>query len=53
MPEDARGRYEHARHRFIFGFAYLLAPRIHEMTNATMDDFRVSEGARVFHGVIK
>lgn len=53
VPEDARGRYEHARHRFIFGFAYLLAPRIHEMANATMADFRVSEGRWWWHVIGK
>ncbi|UXZ55588.1 site-specific integrase [Halomonas sp. 7T] len=41
---NERTRYEHARRRFIFGFAYLLAPRISEMSNAQMGDFQQSEG---------
>ena len=36
--EGSRARFEHARRRFTFGFAYLLAPRISEM-------FSVAKGA--------
>lgn len=39
-----RRRYEHARRRFIFGFGYLLAPRISEMSAALMGDFARREG---------
>ncbi|MCZ0926386.1 site-specific integrase [Halomonas janggokensis] len=39
-----RDRYEMARRRFIFGFAYLLAPRVSEMADARMGDFHQSEG---------
>ncbi|WP_083004287.1 tyrosine-type recombinase/integrase [Halomonas sp. GT] len=39
-----RKAYEQARRRFIFSFAYLLAPRISEMADARMDDFQESEG---------
>ncbi|WP_438455454.1 tyrosine-type recombinase/integrase [Vreelandella venusta] len=39
-----REAYEQARRRFVFSFAYLLAPRISEMANARMDDFQESEG---------
>lgn len=41
---DERYAYESARRRFIFGFAYLLAPRISEMASAKMDDFHEQEG---------
>lgn len=46
-PEEEaspRHRYERARRRFIFGFAYLLAPRIAEMSAAHMGDFQRREG---------
>jgi len=39
-----RVRFEWARRRFVFGFAYLLAPRIAEMSAARMGDFRRREG---------
>ncbi|MBW5800718.1 tyrosine-type recombinase/integrase [Halomonas elongata] len=39
-----RERFIWARRRLIFGFAYLLAPRIGEMTAARMDDFERREG---------
>lgn len=39
-----RTRYQWARRRFVFGFAYLLAPRIAEMSAARMGDFRRREG---------
>lgn len=42
--EGSRIYFEHARRRFIFGFAYLLAPRISEMAEARMGDFQRSEG---------
>lgn len=42
--ESGRTHFEHARRRFIFGFAYLLAPRISEMADARMGDFQRSEG---------
>ena len=41
---DDRLIYEDARRRFIFSFAYLLAPRISEMASAQMDDFHEVEG---------
>lgn len=44
QAQDERARYEHARRCFIFGFAYLLAPRISEMADAQMGDFQQSEG---------
>lgn len=48
MPLEAeegyRTHYKQARRRFIFGFAYLLAPRISEMAEARMGDFQLSEG---------
>lgn len=43
-PATEREAYEQARCRFIFSFAYLLAPRISEMANARMDDFQENEG---------
>ncbi|GHC20120.1 hypothetical protein GCM10010082_09920 [Kushneria pakistanensis] len=45
-PVDAapRTRYEHERRRFIFAFAYLLAPRVSEMSHARMNDFVRWEG---------
>ncbi|MBB3330455.1 integrase [Halomonas campaniensis] len=39
-----RVRYEWQRRRLIFGFAYLLAPRISEMSAACMGDFHRREG---------
>lgn len=39
-----RAEYERARRRFIFGFAYLLAPRISEIADARMGDFHQAEG---------
>ncbi|MGP9666106.1 tyrosine-type recombinase/integrase [Halomonas sp. AOP22-C1-8] len=42
--KGSRAEYEQARRRFIFGFAYLLAPRISEMAGARMGDFSQSEG---------
>nr|WP_298967343.1 site-specific integrase [uncultured Halomonas sp.] len=46
LPAEAgrRARFEQARRRFIFAFAYLLAPRISEMAAANMGDFQRSEG---------
>lgn len=41
---SSRLRYERARRRLIFGFAYLLAPRIAEMSAARMGDFQRREG---------
>ncbi|WP_224105973.1 tyrosine-type recombinase/integrase [Vreelandella aquamarina] len=42
--QSKRGFYEHARRRFIFGFAYLLAPRVNEMAETRMGDFQLIEG---------
>ena len=39
-----RQHYEFIRRRLIFGFAYLLAPRISEMRAARMNDFQRREG---------
>ncbi|WP_438767352.1 tyrosine-type recombinase/integrase [Kushneria sp. TE3] len=39
-----RARYEFERRRFIFAFAYLLAPRVSEMSHAHMNDFQKREG---------
>lgn len=44
VEEGERNHYEMARRRFIFGFAYLLAPRVSEMAEARMGDFERSEG---------
>ncbi|SDJ77967.1 tyrosine-type recombinase/integrase [Billgrantia gudaonensis] len=46
IDEDAaaRVRFERSRRRFVFGFAYLLAPRIAEMSAARMQDFHRREG---------
>jgi site-specific recombinase XerD len=46
LAEDTtpRENYERARLRFVFGFAYLLAPRVSEMTAAHMDNFFSREG---------
>ncbi len=54
-PEGAapRRRFEHARRRFAFGFAYLLAPRIGEMAAARMNDFHRREGRWWWHTVGK
>ncbi|MCM2971335.1 tyrosine-type recombinase/integrase [Larsenimonas suaedae] len=41
---DSRERFEAQRLRFMFGFAYLLAPRISEMSQARMNDFFLHEG---------
>lgn len=41
---NARERYLWQRRRVIFGFAYLLAPRIGEMASAEMGDFFQREG---------
>lgn len=47
-PEEEKGsprqRFERQRRRLAFGFAYLLAPRIGEMTAARMGDFHLREG---------
>ncbi|WP_244264823.1 tyrosine-type recombinase/integrase [Vreelandella boliviensis] len=51
--EGSRARFEQARRRFIFGFAYLLAPRISEMADAHMGDFQRSEGRWWWHVVGK
>ncbi|WP_163557319.1 site-specific integrase [Halomonas sp. NO4] len=39
-----RQRFERERQRLVFGFAYLLAPRISEMSAARMHDFHRREG---------
>ncbi|SDN10882.1 tyrosine-type recombinase/integrase [Vreelandella arcis] len=44
VGQGEREVYESARRRFIFGFAYLLAPRISEMSDSRMGDFHQSEG---------
>ncbi|MBE0489793.1 MAG: site-specific integrase [Halomonas sp.] len=47
MPEkgaSSRQRFEQRRRRLVFGFAYLLAPRIGEMSAARMGDFLRREG---------
>ncbi len=41
---SARHRFEWQRRRLVFGFAYLLAPRISEMSAARMGDFHRREG---------
>lgn len=41
---SSRAHFEQARRQFIFGFAYLLAPRISEIADACMGDFQRSEG---------
>ncbi|MDN3555088.1 tyrosine-type recombinase/integrase [Halomonas maura] len=45
-PQGAspRRHFECARRRLVFGFAYLLAPRISEMAAARMSDFQRREG---------
>lgn len=48
-----RHRYELARRRLVFGFAYLLAPRISEMSAARMNDFQRREGRWWWHVVGK
>ncbi|GAB2799400.1 hypothetical protein GCM10027040_28250 [Halomonas shantousis] len=40
----AARQLDHVRRRFVFGFAYLLAPRLHEMAAARMNDFYRREG---------
>ena len=42
--QNNRAYFEQARRQFIFGFAYLLAPRVSEMADARMGDFQRSEG---------
>ncbi|WP_416140648.1 tyrosine-type recombinase/integrase [Halomonas sp. HK25] len=42
--ESPRQRFERQRRRLVFGFAYLLAPRISEMSAARMGDFQRREG---------
>lgn len=46
LEENAtpREQYQRTRLRFVFGFAYLLAPRVSEMAAACMDDFFSREG---------
>ncbi|RTR05055.1 tyrosine-type recombinase/integrase [Halomonas nitroreducens] len=45
LPDASpRARFESARRRMLFGFAYLLAPRISEMAAARMSDFQRREG---------
>jgi integrase len=39
-----RQRFEAQRRQLIFGFAYLLAPRLGEMATARMNDFTLREG---------
>ncbi|MCM2130702.1 tyrosine-type recombinase/integrase [Larsenimonas rhizosphaerae] len=53
--EDApeRSRFLIARRRFLFGFAYLMAPRIAEISQARMNDFRLEEGQWWWHVVGK
>lgn len=51
--KGSRAYFEQARRRFIFGFAYLLAPRINEMADACMGDFQRSEGRWWWHVVGK
>lgn len=51
--KGSRAHFEQARRRFIFGFAYLLAPRISEMADASMGDFQRSEGRWWWHVVGK
>ncbi|MDQ7730167.1 site-specific integrase [Halomonas sp. SpR8] len=53
IEKGSRGEFEQARRRFIFGFAYLLAPRISEMADAHMGDFQRSEGRWWWHVVGK
>ena len=53
QEEGGRAHFERARQRFIFGFAYLLAPRISEMADARMGDFQRSEGRWWWHVVGK
>ncbi|MCW4151876.1 site-specific integrase [Halomonas sp. 18H] len=43
-PASPRQRFEWQRQRVLFGFAYLLAPRIGEMAAARMNDFKRREG---------
>lgn len=55
LPEPAsrRDRLIWARRRFVFGFGYLLAPRISEMAQARMNDFRSREGQWWWHVIGK
>ena len=48
-----RYRFLAARRRFMFGFAYLMAPRIAEMSRARMNDFRYEEGQWWWHVIGK
>ena len=51
--EGSRAHFTQARQRFMFGFAYMLAPRISEMADARMSDFQRSEGRWWWHVVGK
>ncbi|MDN6322644.1 MAG: site-specific integrase [Halomonas sp.] len=51
--KGGRDEFLQARRRFIFGFAYQLAPRISEMADARMGDFQHSEGRWWWHVVGK
>lgn len=55
LPASAtqRERRVWMRRRFVFGFAYLLAPRISEMAQARMSDFRRAEGQWWWHVIGK
>ncbi len=44
LQASRRERFLWMRRRLVFGFAYLLAPRIGEMSGARMDDFTRLEG---------
>jgi integrase len=46
LPDNAskRQRFDRERRRLLFGFAYLLAPRIDELARARMNDFEQREG---------
>jgi integrase len=48
-----RVHFEQARRKLLFGFAYLLAPRLSEMAAARMDDFVIREGRWWWHVVGK
>ncbi|APE32622.1 integrase [Halomonas aestuarii] len=55
VAADASSRrvFEQSRRRLVFGFAYLLAPRIGEMSAACMNDFVRREGRWWWHVVGK
>lgn len=53
IEKGNRAHFEQSRLQFIFGFAYLLAPRISEMADARMGDFQRSEGRWWWHVVGK